>query len=131
MLDRKLPEELSKRVMTFEDLEVYQRAYKTALEVHRTTLAFPKIEQFALADQMRRASRSVCSNVAEGFGRQRQSKAEYRRFLRLALGSADEMQVWVNFARDLSYVDDVQVRTWKGSYRTIARMLQALIKSWS
>jgi four helix bundle protein len=131
MLDRKSPEELSKRVMTFEDLEVYQRAYKTALDVHRTTLAFPKIEQFALADQMRRASRSVCSNLAEGFGRQRQSKAEYRRFLRMALGSADEMQVWVNFARDLSYIDDAQVQTWKSAYRSIARMLQALIKSWS
>jgi four helix bundle protein len=117
--------------MTFEDLTVYQSAYQAALEVHRRTLQFPKIEQFALADQMRRASRSICSNVAEGFGRQRQSKAEYRRFLRLALGSADEMQVWANFARDLGYVDEAQAKAWRNNYRTIARMLQSLVRSWS
>ena len=74
----------------FEDLEVFGRAYRLSLEVHRMSLEFPRIEQFALADQVRRASKSICANLAEGFGRQQQSKPEFRRFLIMALGSADE-----------------------------------------
>jgi four helix bundle protein len=48
----------------FEDLEVFQRAYRLALEVHRASLKFPTVEQYALADQMRRASKSICVNLA-------------------------------------------------------------------
>ena len=80
-------------VRSFEDLEVYQRAYRLALELHKASLQFPKIEQFALADQIRRASKSVCANIAEGFARQRGSSADFHRFLILALGSSDEMKV--------------------------------------
>ena len=53
-------------VRRVEDLEVFQRAYRVSLEVHRASLAFPQIEQFALADQIRRASKSICANLAEG-----------------------------------------------------------------
>ena len=52
----------------FEDLEVFRRAYRLSLEVHRASLEFPRIEQWALADQARRASKSICANIAEGFG---------------------------------------------------------------
>jgi four helix bundle protein len=84
-----------------EDLEVFRRAYALSLEVHRASLDFPRIEQFAVADQIRRASKSICANIAEGFGRQRLSKPEFRRFVVMALGSADEMQVWSLYCRDL------------------------------
>ena len=77
-------------VRSFEDLEVFQRAYRLSLDVHRRSLGFPASEQRALADQVRRASKSVCANIAEGFGKQRQSVAEFRRFLMMAMGSADE-----------------------------------------
>ena len=54
-----------------EDLEVFRRAYRLSLDLHRASLDFPKIEQFGgLADQLRRASKSVCSLMAEGAGRQ-------------------------------------------------------------
>ena len=58
------------RLRGFEDLEVFQRAYRLSLELHRTSLEFPRIEQWALADQIRRASKSICANLVEGFGRQ-------------------------------------------------------------
>ena len=67
-------------VSRVEDLEVFRRAYRVSLEVHRASLEFPRIEQFALADQVRRASKSICANLAEGFGRQQQSRPEFRRF---------------------------------------------------
>ena len=76
------------RVASFEDLEVFKRAYRVSLEVHRRSLHWPQIEQRALGDQMRRASKSIVANIAEGYGRQKQSKAEFKRFLWMAIGSA-------------------------------------------
>ena len=109
-----------------EDLEVFRRAYRVSLEVHRASLDFPRIEQFALADQVRRASKSICANLAEGFGRQQQSRPEFRRFLIMAIGSADEMQVWTLYARDLGYIEKDVAGRWRGEYQEIARMLSGL-----
>ena len=114
------------RLRGFEDLDVFRRAYRVSLEVHRRSLEFPRIEQWALADQVRRASKSICANLAEGFGRQRISKPEFRRFLVMAIGSADEMQVWVLYCRDLGYVDSDVAGRWRSEYREIARMLSGL-----
>ena len=105
---------------------MFRRAYRISLEVHRASLGFPRIEQWALADQVRRASKSICANLAEGFGRQPSSKPEFRRFVMMALGSADEMQVWTLYCRDLGYVDSDTAERWRGEYREIARMLTAL-----
>ena len=105
---------------------MFRRAYALSLEVHRASLGFPQIEQFALGDQIRRASKSVCANLAEGFGKQRQSRIEFGRFLLMAVGSADEMQVWSLYCRDLGYVGVDVAERWRGEYREIARMLQGL-----
>ena len=118
-------------VHRFEDLEVFQRAYKLSLEIHKMSLTMPQIEQQALADQIRRASKSICANVAEGFGKQSQSKAEFRRFILMAIGSADEMRVWIRYCLDLKYIDEEGWKRWREEYEQIARMLQGLIKSQS
>ena len=96
--------------------------------MHRASLDFPRIEQWALADQVRRASKSICANLAEGFGKQRQSRTEFHRFVTMALGSADEMQVWTLYARDLGYIGADVAERWRGEYREIARMLQGLTR---
>ena len=114
------------RLQGFEDLEVFRRAYRVSLEVHRASLEFPRIEQFALADQVRRASKSICANLTEGFGRQRLSRPEFGRFLMMAIGSADEMQVWTMYCRDLGYIGPEMAERWQGEYREIARMLWGL-----
>ena len=114
-----------------EDLEVFRRAYRLSLEVHRASLELPRIEQFALADQIRRASKSICANLAEGFGRQLVSKPEFRRFVMIALGSADEMQVWTLYCCDLGYIDGDVAERWQREYREIARMLQGLSRTTS
>ena len=113
-------------VATFEDLEVFQRAYRISLDVHRESLTFPTIEQHGLADQIRRASKSICGNIAEGFGKRRRSTAEFNRYLLMAIGSADEMQVWLRYCSDLEYIDRKVCATWRDEYRQIAKMLQGL-----
>jgi four helix bundle protein len=115
-----------KRVVSFEDLEVFQRAYRMSLEIHRQSLSLPPIEQRVLGDQMRRASKSICANVAEGYGRQLRSKAEFKRFLQMAIGSSDEMRVWARYAFDLGYIDEVLWKRWRDEYQMISRMLQSL-----
>ena len=82
---------------SFEDLEVFKRAYRVSLAVHRQSLEFPPIEQRGLADQVRRASKSICANLAEGFARQGVQPADFRRYLVMALGSADEMRLWCRY----------------------------------
>ena len=116
----------SQNVKTFEDLEVFKRAYRVSLELHKASLQFPRIEQFALADQVRRASKSVPGNIAEGFGKQRGSTAEFKRYLLMAVGSSDEMQVWLKYCADLDYIDREICEAWRDEYRQIARMLQSL-----
>ena len=115
-------------VQGFEDLEVFRRAYRLSLEVHRASLEFPAIEQRALAGQIRRASKSICANLVEGFGRQGWSKSEFRRFVMMATGSADEIQVWVLYCRDLGYIGGDRAAAWQREYREIARMLQGLAR---
>jgi four helix bundle protein len=112
-------------IQSFENLEVYQLAFDVSLDIHQASLQFPRIEQYALADQIRRASKSVCANIAEGFGRQRGSKTEFKRYLIMAMGSSDETQVWVNYCDVLNYIDEDQKNRWKQSYNQVAKMLQS------
>ncbi len=114
---------------TYKDLRVFQKAYDASLIIHKTTLGFPKIEQYALGDQMRRSSKSICANIVEGFGKQAGSKKEFQRFLSMATGSCDEMQVWLRYAHDLGYIEKKSFEQWLEEYNHIARMLQALHKS--
>jgi four helix bundle protein len=114
----------------FEELEVFQRAYRISLEIHRVSLMFPQIEQnYGLGDQMRRASKSICANIAEGFGKQSQSKAEFRRFILMSIGSANELRVWSRYCLDLNYIQEEQWRHWRDEYDEIAKMLQGLSKT--
>ena len=112
----------------FENLEVFQRAYRVSLDVHRVSLEFPRAEQFGLAEQMRRASKSIPANLAEGYAR-RESQAEFNRFIRMAVGSADEMRVWLRYCLDLGYIDKQRWLEWKEEYVEIAKMLNGLSQS--
>ena len=119
-----------RKIVSFEDLEVFQKAYKMSLEIHRISLEFPKMEQYGLADQMRRASKSICSNLAEGYGKQNVSKAEFKRFVLMAMGSADEMRVWLRYALDLGYIGKPKWESYSDVYKRIAKMLNSLHTSW-
>jgi four helix bundle protein len=119
-----------KQIRRFGDLEVFQLAYRVSLEIHRLTLELPREEQCGLADQMRKASKSICANVAEGFGKQNISKAEFKRFVLIAMGSADEMRVWLRYCLDLDYIDETRWKKWSEDYQRIAKMLNSLHTSW-
>ena len=112
---------------SFEDLEVFKRAYRVSLEIHRASLNFPKEERYAISEQMRRASKSVCALIAEGYGRQRSSSADFKRYLVMALGSVEEMRLWCKYCLGLGYVEEVVCSSWRDEYGQLAKMLQGFI----
>ncbi len=116
-------------VKSVRELDVYKRAYALGLEIHKATLAFPQIEQYALASQMRRASKGICANLAEGYAKSHKSQPEFRRFLLMAVGSAEEMQVWIDFAGDLGYVEPQNAATWLEEYIIMCKQINKLISA--
>ncbi len=121
---------MDNKYTSFEDLDVFQRAYKVSLEIHKVSMKLPKNEQYGLADQIRRASKSICANIAEGFGKRSSSKAEFRRYLMISIGSSDEMRVWLRYCLDLGYIDESLWKQWRDEYKEISKMLQGLHRKW-
>ena len=117
-------------IRDFTDLVVYQKAYDKSLEIHHQSLKYPEHEQYELGRQMRRASKGICANIAEGFGKQNVSKAEFKRFLLMAMGSADEMRVWARYSLDLGHIDENRWSDWNKAYSDIAKMLNGLHAKW-
>lgn len=91
----------------FRELDVYKAALDLATEVHRFGSKLPPEERFALADQMRRASRSVCANIAEAWRKRRYNGAFIAR-LSEAETEAAEMQAWLDVAQRLGYLNDAE-----------------------
>ena len=118
---------MKKFVHCVEDLDVFQKAYQASLIIHKLTLSFPKIEQYALADQLRRATKSICANLAEGFAKQRDSKKEFARYVSTSVGSSDEVRIWLQYASDLAYIEGSQALELKENYREISKMLRGLL----
>ncbi len=111
-----------------EGLRVFQMAYALSIDVHRASLLWAKVEQYGgVADQLRRASKAICANLIEGAGRQPWSQTEFRRYLVIALGSADEARLWCQYAEDLGYAAPDQASAWRRDFEEVARMLQGLI----
>jgi four helix bundle protein len=113
-----------------EDLDVFNRSYDLALAIHKKSLGFPDYEKFAIASQIRRASKGICANITEGFAKHHRSSAEFKRFLLIAIGSSEEMRLWLKFCKDLDYIEDVEYDRWYNEYSEITKMLHGLIKSW-
>ena len=95
---------MSKKARNHRDLEVYQRAFEAAMQLHELSKRFPREEQYSLTDQMRRSSRSVCSNLAEAW-RKRRYEAHFISKLSDAEAEAAETQVWIEFAVKAGYLD--------------------------
>lgn len=88
----------------FKDLFTWQKAHQLAVAVYRTTIDFPKAEQFGLTNQIRRAVTSTASNIAEGFGRR--TTADRIRFYDMAHGSLHEVQAQLLLAKDVGYLPE-------------------------
>ena len=110
----------------YRDLKVYQLAYKLAMEIYHESKSFPKDERFSLTDQIRRSSRSVAANIAEGF-RKRQYPKMFVSKLADSDGETAETQVWLDFARDCQYMSPQRRDELMKGYEEVGKMLGTMI----
>jgi len=111
---------------SFKDLLVWQRAIELSMVIYRFTAAFPPSEQFGLTNQLRRASVSIASNIAEGYGRN--SRGEYLQFLGHARGSNFEVETQLVISKKLGFGDESQGEEAYNLSQEVGRMLVALMK---
>ncbi|CAN0407327.1 unnamed protein product [Laminaria digitata] len=116
--------------MAYQNLDVYQKSYSLALEIHKLSLKFPAIEQREIGGQIRRSSKSIPANIAEGMGKQ-ESRADVRKYIRIAIGSNDETMVWLRFSRDLGYLNTQISKQYLERYNEVGKMLRGVLKRYS
>ena len=114
-----------KAIESYRDLQVWQRSTELSLEVYRATSGFPPDERFGPTNQIRRASVSVASNIAEGYGRN--SRGEYKQFLGHARGSNLEVQTQLFLAMKFGFGDRDRLGHAESLSIEIERMLNSLI----
>lgn len=96
---------MAERIRSYKELRVYQMAMDAAMRVFDLTKEFPSEEKYSMVDQMRRSSRSVCTNIAEAW-RKRRYKAAFIAKLNDAEAEACETQVWMQFAGRCVYTTE-------------------------
>ncbi len=114
-----------KDIRHFRDLDVYRRAFAAAMRIYEITKGCPAEERYALVDQIRRASRSVCSNLTEGW-RKRRYAAVFKNKITDAMQEASETQCWLEFALACRYLDETLFNEIDGEYEQIIAMLNSM-----
>jgi four helix bundle protein len=110
--------------MLVDRLLVFKKSYQLSLEIQK--INFPNDCDFVM--QIRRSSKSICSNLTEGFAKQGQSKIEFKRYVFISVGSCEETRLWIRYAFDLGWIDKDTFDHLFSSYEEVSRMLYSLTK---
>ena len=110
----------------FKSLLVWQKSHQLTLSIYRVTTKFPSEEKFGLISQMRRASSSIPSNIAEGCGRE--GPKELKRFLGITMGSATELEYQLLLSHDLAFLSQQDYQRVNASVIEVKKMLYAFIQ---
>ncbi len=111
------------KVKSYRDLQIWQRSVEIAVSIYRLSEGFPSSELYGLASQMRRASVSVASNIAEGH---RRSDAEFGRYLTMALGSLAELETQLEIARRVGYLAENDLVEFSKTADVLGRQINTL-----
>ncbi len=113
-------------IKSFKDLIVYQKAFKLSMDIFNITKSFPKEEKYALIDQIRRSSRSICANLAEAWAKKIYIKSFISK-LSDSLGEEYETEVWLDYCRQCKYIDDLTFNNIIERYNEVRKMLITMI----
>ena len=117
--------ERKRDIRHFRDLEVYRRAFDAAMEIFQITKVFPSEEKFSMVDQIRRASRSVCSNLSEGL-RKRRYPSVFKNKVTDSMMEASETQCWLEFCLACQYIDNETFSRLDDEYEQVIAMLNSM-----
>ncbi len=116
---------MANKIKNVRDLDVYKKAFAAAMEIYQISKAFPPEERFSMTDQIRRASRSVCSNLAEAW-RKRRYRAVFINKLTDAQQEASETQTWLDFCLSCNYINSQTFERLDQEYENILGMLNSM-----
>ena len=116
---------MSGKITSFKQLRVWQQGVEIVKDVYTLTRRFPQAEMYGLTAQMRRASVSIPSNIAEGF--KRSHTREYKQFLHIALGSAAELETQLMIAKELQFINDAALNGILEKITYASKMLPVLV----
>jgi four helix bundle protein len=116
-------------IKSYKDLDVYNLSYAIAMEVFYLSKKFPKDELYSLTSQIIRSSRSISSNIVEGWAKRIHEK-KFKLHLVDALGSAAETQNWISFAKDCGYISIDEFQSYNDKLDSVGRMLTKLHQNW-
>jgi four helix bundle protein len=114
-------------VKDLRQLKVWERAHHLALAMYKTSLRFPKEELYGLTAQIRRASMTIPTNIAEGCGRN--TDAEFAHFIQIAMGSACETEYQLLLGRDLGFVVQHDYEQLQVTVEEVKRMMSGLLRT--
>jgi four helix bundle protein len=114
-------------IRSHKELRVYQAAIEAAMRIFEITKRFPAEERFSMVDQIRRSSRSVCSNIGEAW-RKRRYPAHFASKLSDSEGEAEETRVWLELACRCGYVSKIEVGELDEAYDSILAQLVRMIE---
>jgi four helix bundle protein len=116
-------------INSYRDLDVFQRSMQLLVPVHRLLLKFPEYEKYELCAQMRRCSKSIAANIAEGYSKRRFEK-EFKKHLNIAMGEANEMVVHIETSRLLEYMPAGDCDALMDGYTVVGKQLYKLLTNW-
>jgi four helix bundle protein len=112
----------------YKDLFAYQKAYLLAIEIYEISKKFPPEERYSLTDQIRRSSRSVCTNMGEGY-RRRKYKNHFVSKLTDSLSENCETEIWLDFAHNFKYISDDEWKALTEKNAEVGRLLNHMINN--
>ena len=118
-----------KIIKSYKDLEVYQEGYRLAIGIYKEVNSLPN-EAFELVKQTKRAAMSIPLNIAEGYGK-KESVPEFKRYLRMAMGSVNEIEVLLEMLKDLEYFERTIYENYVEAYQVLGKRLNVLLNKWS
>jgi len=115
------------KINSYRNLIVWQKSVALVTDIYTLTKSFPQEEKFGIVSQLNRASVSIPSNIAEGWGRE--SSKNYLQFLRISRGSLMETETLLEISKNLNYIKESEFKVISDNIEEVSKILQGLIKS--
>ena len=115
-------------IQSFKDLDIYQKSKKLVKDIYVITERYPEQEKYNVISQLRRSVLSIPLNIAEGYGRK--SKEDFRRFLKISLGSSNEVEAILEISKELNYIKEEDYQKLSRENEIIGKMIYRMIEKW-
>ena len=115
-------------IKSFKDLEIYKRSKDLVKTTYKMITKYPEKETYNVVSQLKRSIISIPLNIAEGYGRQ--SKEDFKRFLKISLGSSNEVEALLEISKELGYISEEEYKKISKENEEIGKMIYSMIQNW-